>query len=743
MRLVLTQHTVFYSRLAACLLALFFATVQASTAQKPTKLRGLANEAAEKGDWAGAYSYLQAAYAIDSTSFEVRDALALAAFEIGDFETAVKLFQVNYDKDKGQLRPDALFYLAAAQKRLGEYENAQRNFKTYLKKYKAKGQKYFVERAEHEMKSAQWALQYASNDTTYKVSKGWEAIRTAQSEYLAAWSGKDAFFNRTDSSGHWRIWSHRDDESKEIEVATLDENSDWANLTFMDSVHVLFAVRANDVTRIYSGKWNGVRITDANPVAALNTEGTQNTMPFVGRYNGEQCVYFVSNRSNGEGGMDIWYSISKEGRWQKPLNAGVAVNSPGDELLPTYFFDQLFFASDYRFGFGGMDVFVAPSVNGIWQSAINLGDKVNSHHHEVAFHLDKDKKSFWLASSRSEELCLDDLTFGCLDVFQGDWNFKEETKSDETRRFYESLAALNQALPVTLYFHNDEPNPKTLDTLSTIDYAQSYESYMALIPKYVDENTKSISSDLKEERTAMIQDFFELQVKKGKQDLDAFCELLLEELQSGHSVRIWIRGFASPRAKSEYNLNLTKRRTSSLINQIAAMQNGVFMPYIDDKATSGARLEFIQLPFGEMKAKQGVSDDLMDEEGSIYSRSASLERKIEIESATIMPNTVKEPKLGKYEEVHDFGLISKYQPVKHVFYLPNEGNAPMVVDSVIAECGCTTPEMDIKNILPGEKGQLDVTFDPFGKKGHATKVVTVYIRGMEPKRITLEAEIEK
>jgi hypothetical protein len=54
-----------------------------------------------------------------------------------------------------------------------------------------------------------------------------------------------------------------------------------------------------------------------------------------------------------------------------------------------------------------------------------------------------------------------------------------------------------------------------------------------------------------------------------------------------------------------------------------------------------------------------------------------------------------------------------------------------------------TPEMDIKNILPGEKGQLDVTFDPFGKKGHATKIVTVYIRGMEPKRITLEAEIEK
>ena len=66
----------------------------------------------------------------------------------------------------------------------------------------------------------------------------------------------------------------------------------------------------------------------------------------------------------------------------------------------------------------------------------------------------------------------------------------------------------------------------------------------------------------------------------------------------------------------------------------------------------------------------------------------------------------------------------------------------MIIDSIVPECGCTTPQMDIMKILPGEKGKLEVSFDPFGKKGISEKYVTIFIKGMEPKRIRIEAEIE-
>ena len=731
------QWTISYSFHRRLLLVAVFALgTLAVLAQKPAKLRQMAQDAALEGKWDQSYSLLLRAYQIDSSSFDVRTELARAAFEIGDYERAKALFQANYEKDKGQLFKDGLFFLAASQKRLGEYEDAQRNFKMYLKKFKSTGQKYLVERADHELKSAQWALQYKSNDTTFAIPEKVNELSSVVSEYPNSVHGGAVFYSRTDSAGMWQIHSNKDSFSCAF-------SGEAANLTFYDSTVVFFSRRMDDATKIYTARWDQHQLLDVRQVSELNAAGDYNSMPFVGSYNGMKAIYFVSNRPDGMGGLDIWYALEDEGRWQKPINAGNKINSAGDEILPSYYEGALFFASDYRFGFGGMDVFSSTEQSGNWSEAINLGNKVNSPQHDVALHILAEQELFWVASAKDNALCLDNLSFGCLDIFQGRWKGKRKVEEKEEDRFYASLEELNRALPVTLYFHNDEPNPRTLDTTSTVTYAASYDSYLNLIPLYIEENTKGVSGEKMEERAALTNDFFDLQVKKGKQDLDVFCDLLLKELQSGHSVRIWIRGFASPRAQSKYNLNLTKRRTSSLINYLKDLDNGVFMPYIEDKSTSGARLEFVQLPFGELKAKVGVSDDLSDVSNSIYARAACMERKIEIESVTIMPNTVKEAKLGDYEEVHNFGAISKYEPVKHIFYLPNEGNAPMFIDSIIAECGCTTPELDLSKVLPGEKAQLEVTFDPFGKKGHATKSVTIYIRGMEPRRITLEADIEK
>ena len=49
----------------------------------------------------------------------------------------------------------------------------------------------------------------------------------------------------------------------------------------------------------------------------------------------------------------------KEGAWSQPVNLGPNVNTPGDEISP-YFSEEdnfLFFASDYRAGIGGFDMY--------------------------------------------------------------------------------------------------------------------------------------------------------------------------------------------------------------------------------------------------------------------------------------------------------------------------------------------------------------------------------------------------
>jgi hypothetical protein len=180
-----------------------------------------------------------------------------------------------------------------------------------------------------------------------------------------------------------------------------------------------------------------------------------------------------------------------------------------------------------------------------------------------------------------------------------------------------------------------------------------------------------------------------------------------------------------------------------LVNFLKADSSGVFLPYLNDEAANGAKLEVVLLPFGELKADQTVSDNLGDERSSIYNRAACLERRIEIEQVVAIPATIRKPVLELSEPCVDFGIIPRTGGVEHEFLLCNSGNAPMVIDSVTTECGCTTPMLDKNIVLPGEFATLIVGFDPLTRQGKDIKEVYVHIAGEKPRIILLEAERRK
>ena len=91
------------------------------------------------------------------------------------------------------------------------------------------------------------------------------------------------------------------------------------------------------------------------------------------------------------------------------------------------------------------------------------------------------------------------------------------------------------------------------------------------------------------------------------------------------SIEITIKGFASPLARSDYNLNLTKRRIASFKNYIYTYKEGAFNRYL-----SAGDFTIIEEAFGESKADSTISDRLENEAGSIYSIGAAKERRIEI-----------------------------------------------------------------------------------------------------------------
>ena len=87
---------------------------------------------------------------------------------------------------------------------------------------------------------------------------------------------------------------------------------------------------------------------------------------------------------------------------------------------------------------------------------------------------------------------------------------------------------------------------------------------------------------------------------------------------------------------------------------------------------------------------------------------------------------------------YDFGMIKEDGgPVTHEFPFTNTGNANLVIIDAKAECGCTVPEYPKAPIPPGGNGVIKVTYNPLGRPGGFTKVVTVKASG-SPSKVHLK-----
>lgn len=74
--------------------------------------------------------------------------------------------------------------------------------------------------------------------------------------------------------------------------------------------------------------------------------------------------------------------------------------------------------------------------------------------------------------------------------------------------------------------------------------------------------------------------------------------------------------------------------------------------------------------------------------------------------------------------VYDFGKIKLNTPVTHEFRFTNSGDAPLVISSVQASCGCTVTAYSKEPIPPGAEGYVKATYNG-AKVGVFTKSVTV------------------
>lgn len=720
------------------------------------------DEAATEGDHYGAGRFYEKAWLEDSTAEGLVFKLGVSYLNYHNYAKSKKYFLKIEESQALQIsHPDFHFWLGVLFKRLGEYEKSKSYFEQYLRT-RPDLRSVSALKAKYEVKNHQQILSLLSDTTKVKLYNLGGAINSSAADYYSVWLNDSNILYSSLKAKKIGADGEIEDEAYTIQIengALID--SVWTTINTVGFKPLLpqqipaskqlleFIGDFTDGTFTDEGVFYFTVKTNLGNYQIAKSELLQDTMaekllfktgsvellqlvpdfwnysfrnPFYLEKAGKEFLLFSSNLKGGKGGMDLWYSEYRKGKWTKPKNLGAKVNSPGNEIGPVYDYNEgeLTFSSDFLIGLGGFDLFKA---TGYWKRPNgfkNKGIPFNTRFNDLYFS-PLNEYSGMLTSNRAGSIT-DKDAFCCNDLFK--YEFEKPTPIQVIDSIFSRedvmlrLQKLVEEYRVTLYFHNDRPNPRTRDTTTQLNYITTYEGYLDSLPTYFERNTMNLPTADSLAAAEKTQAFFDDYVHKGVDDLKIFARELLRELEAGNKIELSVKGYASPLAKSDYNVNLTLRRISSMQNYLREYKNGAFIPFLEDKASNGGLLRINKIPFGEYKSDTAVSDNYYNTKSSVYSVGAALERKIEVINLTLIDESkplrdsakVIYHDLDSVNKVFNLGLLDTN---KFDFYtdLYNSSNDSVFVTNIDAVCHCVTPLDTAFVIAPKSIREVKFKFD--------------------------------
>lgn len=634
-------------------------------AQTLRALEKAGDEAVGQKDYYTALVHFSDALSMDPANTRLCYKYAEVARNFNAYQIAAEYYEkVMKAPDGGQYHL-AIFWLAMMKKSLGWYQEAETYFSRFLtSKPFGPDESYLTDRAKKELAWCRQLLKDgASPDPYIRVEQLGKQINSEYSDFAAAELGDTLFYTS------YRFDNKEDDHQPKRKIAKVmisvkgsrgralsrglnEETRSTAHTAFSEDGRRMYFTLCDYVSdaelrcRIYYreldrfGKWSRKAI--ALPTF-INQDGYTATHPATGfdAFASQEILFFVSDRPGGKGGLDIWYAAVEENGFSKPKPIE-ALNTPEHDVTP--FFDNasqtLYFSSEGHAGWGELDVLSSRLDSSRWLAPVLLPAPINSGYDDLYFTLGTDTTHAWLASNRPGSFYLDPANKACCnDLYRLTFLPKPPPRDTFSLTITQPPAPvenpeppipqepqrLEDFLPLALYFDNDEPDKRTNKITTRKSYGETFERYYQRKDEYISEYGQPLSEEIRYEAEEAMEVFFEEEVRKGNDFLNRFSEILLNRLESGDRVEIFIKGFTSPRARSDYNLALGQRRISSVRNHFQSWHGGVFQPYL-----SSGSLRITERSFGEELASKEVSDELEDLRNSVYSIGAARERRVEL-----------------------------------------------------------------------------------------------------------------
>lgn len=330
---------------------------------------------------------------------------------IGGYMNAIRYKHPDYK---------ALFYLAEAQRKNGEYKSAAKNYELYLQHEPADAL------ALNGLESCTLSPEWKNSPTRYIVRRS-TIFNGRRCDYSPAYAGKETdqiYFTSTRDQAKGNningitgmkssdiFFAKKNDKKvwQQPEVIESDVNSDFEDgaCCFTADGKTMYFTRCRiDPTspvsaEIFVSQRTGAAWGTAQKCVIIKDSLSSVAHPAIspdGHY-----LYFTSDMPGGYGGKDIWRVPVSNIGFGAVENLGEAINTAGDEMFPTFKENgELYFSSNGHIGMGGLDIFCAKQDStSIWNIE-NLKYPVNSAGDDYGMTFEPELQRGFFTSNRGD-----------------------------------------------------------------------------------------------------------------------------------------------------------------------------------------------------------------------------------------------------------------------------------------------------------------------------------------------------
>ena len=405
------------------------AGAQLSSAQKPTALEAEGDRFLEKGMLLEAAERFEKAGRIKNSDPDLMLKAGETYYQIRDYRNAANCLQIA-KRDDVRLPLAALRY-GRALKQCGLYSEAIQVLNNFAQHYKGENRASVFDIVHLEIEGCQKYLQRFT--TGFTEANLMEADRLPSSinstlNELSPWLFNDntLYFNQFTSTGKSQL------------LRSINKDSIWQTAELAKGLpekvkeHFGTGTFSSDGKRFYYSKCKNISAIDVfsrgyptdcslymiqkktngdweSPEKLpeyINMPSTSVIHPFVTASDTEEILFFSSNRSGGLGGFDIYTCrrprSSENLDFSFPQNPGPHINSAGDDISPAFdpLTQNLWFSSNGRVTFGGLDVYYSHHLNREWEKGINAGTPYNSPADDFCFFPRPGTNAGFLVSNR-------------------------------------------------------------------------------------------------------------------------------------------------------------------------------------------------------------------------------------------------------------------------------------------------------------------------------------------------------